>query len=161
MVVHSLRTVCIDARAGCWFPVLPGLQAFIDRFDNAGGDLLGCSCTQEGGGRCKLGLWTHTQIEGVYGETGKPLKLPSLCMHTPPTPRISLKYTWPLLAWPKPQATEAATKIHVGPCRSCPRPSKLWLGCPIPRVPSMQIIPTLGPKVYKYDLLWAVWSPRE
>ena len=25
----------------------------------------------------------------------------------------------------------------------------------------MQIVPTLGPKVYKYYLLWAFWSPRE
>ena len=24
----------------------------------------------------------------------------------------------------------------------------------------MQMVPTLGPKVYKLDLLWAVWSPR-
>ena len=29
-----------------------------------------------------------------------------------------------------------------------------------PRAPSIKIIPTLGPGVYKYDLLWAIWSPR-
>ena len=29
----------------------------------------------------------------------------------------------------------------------------------IPRAPSIQTIPTLGPKVCKYDLLWAIWSP--
>ena len=29
-----------------------------------------------------------------------------------------------------------------------------------PRAPSMQMVPTLGPKVYKWDLLWAIWSPR-
>ena len=26
---------------------------------------------------------------------------------------------------------------------------------------SIQIIPTLGPKVCKYDLHWAIWIPRE
>ena len=25
----------------------------------------------------------------------------------------------------------------------------------------MQMVPTLGPKVFKQDLLWAIWSPRE
>ena len=29
-----------------------------------------------------------------------------------------------------------------------------------PRAPSIQIVPTLGSKVYKYYLLWAFWSPR-
>ena len=29
-----------------------------------------------------------------------------------------------------------------------------------PKAPSIQLIPTLGPKVYKYDLFWAIWSPR-
>ena len=24
----------------------------------------------------------------------------------------------------------------------------------------MSTVPTLGPKVYRYDLLWAIWSPR-
>ena len=39
-------------------------------------------------------------------------------------------------------------------------------GCCYPRAPSIQIIPTffviptLGPKVYTCDLLWAIWSPR-
>ena len=28
------------------------------------------------------------------------------------------------------------------------------------RAPTIYIIPPLGPKVYKYDLLWAIWSPR-
>ena len=32
---------------------------------------------------------------------------------------------------------------------------------PYPRAPCLQIIPTLGPKVYKYDLHWAIWSPRD
>ena len=27
--------------------------------------------------------------------------------------------------------------------------------------PSIQITPTLGPKVRKYDLHWAIWIPRE
>ena len=27
-----------------------------------------------------------------------------------------------------------------------------WASCKIPRAPSIQILPTLGPKVYKYDL---------
>ena len=30
----------------------------------------------------------------------------------------------------------------------------------LPRAPSMSTLPTLGPKVHKYDVLWAVWSPR-
>ena len=30
----------------------------------------------------------------------------------------------------------------------------------IPRDPSIQIIPTLGPKVCKYYLHWAIWIPR-
>ena len=30
-----------------------------------------------------------------------------------------------------------------------------------PRAPSIQTIPTLGAKIYRYDLLWAIWSPRE
>ena len=34
------------------------------------------------------------------------------------------------------------------------------LGCYYPRAPSIWIMPTLGPKVYKHDLLWAIWSPR-
>ena len=25
----------------------------------------------------------------------------------------------------------------------------------------IQIVPSLGPKVYQYDLLWAIWSPRD
>ena len=29
-----------------------------------------------------------------------------------------------------------------------------------PRDPSIQIIPTLGPKVCKYHLHWAIWIPR-
>ena len=29
-----------------------------------------------------------------------------------------------------------------------------------PRTPCLQKIPTLGPKVYKYDLNLAIWSPR-
>ena len=29
------------------------------------------------------------------------------------------------------------------------------------RDPSIQIIPTLGPKVCKYYLHWAIWIPRE
>ena len=29
-----------------------------------------------------------------------------------------------------------------------------------PKAPSIQIIPTLGPKVYTYDLLWAISGPR-
>ena len=29
-----------------------------------------------------------------------------------------------------------------------------------PRAPSASIVPTLGPKVYEYNLLWAIWSPR-
>ena len=29
-----------------------------------------------------------------------------------------------------------------------------------PRDPSTQIIPTLGPKVFKYYLHWAIWIPR-
>ena len=29
----------------------------------------------------------------------------------------------------------------------------------VPRDQSAYIIRTLGPKVYKYDLLWAIWSP--
>ena len=34
-------------------------------------------------------------------------------------------------------------------------------GCEIfPRAPSIYILPTFGPKVYRYDLLWAIWSPR-
>ena len=28
---------------------------------------------------------------------------------------------------------------------------------PGPRAPSIELIPTLSPKVYKYDLLWAIW----
>ena len=31
----------------------------------------------------------------------------------------------------------------------------------IPGDPSVQIIPILGPKVYKYYLLWAIWIPRD
>ena len=31
---------------------------------------------------------------------------------------------------------------------------------PSPRAPCMQIMPTLGPNVYREGLLWAVWSPR-
>ena len=27
--------------------------------------------------------------------------------------------------------------------------------------PSILIIPTLEPEVYRYDLFWAIWSPRE
>ena len=31
-----------------------------------------------------------------------------------------------------------------------------------PEAPSIYIIPTLrGPKVYRYDLLWAIWSPGD
>ena len=30
-----------------------------------------------------------------------------------------------------------------------------------PGAPSIYIIPTLWPKVYKYDLLWAIWSPQD
>ena len=30
----------------------------------------------------------------------------------------------------------------------------------IPKAQSIYKIPTLGPKVYTYDLLWAIWSPR-
>ena len=30
----------------------------------------------------------------------------------------------------------------------------------IPRAPCMCIVPTFGPKVCKYGLLWAIWSPR-
>ena len=30
-----------------------------------------------------------------------------------------------------------------------------------PRNPSIQILPTLGPKVCKYYLHWAIWIPRE
>ena len=29
-----------------------------------------------------------------------------------------------------------------------------------PRAPSLYILPTLGPKAHKHDLLWAIWSPR-
>ena len=29
-----------------------------------------------------------------------------------------------------------------------------------PRAPSTKTLPTLGPKIHKYDLLWAIWSPR-
>ena len=29
-----------------------------------------------------------------------------------------------------------------------------------PKAPCLCIIPTLGPKVYKYDLHWAIWSVR-
>ena len=29
-----------------------------------------------------------------------------------------------------------------------------------PGDPSIQIIPTLGPKVYKYYLHWVIWAPR-
>ena len=29
-----------------------------------------------------------------------------------------------------------------------------------PRDPSIQTTPTLGPKVYKYYLLWATWIPK-
>ena len=32
---------------------------------------------------------------------------------------------------------------------------------PCPGAASIEIIPTLGPKVCKYDLLWAIWSPRD
>ena len=31
----------------------------------------------------------------------------------------------------------------------------------IPRDPCTQILPTLGPKVCKYYLHWAIWIPRE
>ena len=31
----------------------------------------------------------------------------------------------------------------------------------VQRAPSIGIVPTLGPKVHKYDLLWAIGSPRE
>ena len=31
---------------------------------------------------------------------------------------------------------------------------------PKPRAPCLQIIPTLDPKVYEYDLHWAIWSLR-
>ena len=42
-------------------------------------------------------------------------------------------------------------------------------GAPVPhchansihRAPSIQIVPTLGSKVYKYYLLWAFWSHRQ
>ena len=37
---------------------------------------------------------------------------------------------------------------------------QLWYGIRNPRDPSIQIIPTLGPKVCKYYLHWAVWIPR-
>ena len=30
----------------------------------------------------------------------------------------------------------------------------------VPRDPSIQIIPTLGPKACKYYLHWAIWIPR-
>ena len=29
-----------------------------------------------------------------------------------------------------------------------------------PRAPSIQIVPTSGSKIYKWYLLWAIWSPR-
>ena len=29
-----------------------------------------------------------------------------------------------------------------------------------PRAPSTQIVPTLGSKVFKWYLLWVIWSPR-
>ena len=32
---------------------------------------------------------------------------------------------------------------------------------PCSKAPSTQLVPTLGPKVHKYDLLWAIWSPRD
>ena len=31
---------------------------------------------------------------------------------------------------------------------------------PYPRAPSTQIVPTLGSKVFKWYLLWAIWSAR-
>ena len=31
---------------------------------------------------------------------------------------------------------------------------------PCNKAPSVSITPTLGPIVHKYDLLWAIWSPR-
>ena len=30
-----------------------------------------------------------------------------------------------------------------------------------PGAPCLLIIPTLGPKVYRHDLHWAIWSPRD
>ena len=32
---------------------------------------------------------------------------------------------------------------------------------PVPKTPSIHIVPTLGSKVYKWYLLWAIWSLRE
>ena len=37
----------------------------------------------------------------------------------------------------------------------------LHIGSLIPGAPSIQIIPSLGPKVFKYDLLRDIWSPAE
>ena len=31
--------------------------------------------------------------------------------------------------------------------------------CPVPRAPSTQLMPPLGPQVCKCDLLWAIWNP--
>ena len=39
-------------------------------------------------------------------------------------------------------------------------PLETALTRPIPRDPSIQIILTLGPKVCKYYLHWAIWIPR-
>ena len=34
------------------------------------------------------------------------------------------------------------------------------LQVPSPKAPCIQMIPALGPKVCKWDLRWAIWSPR-
>ena len=47
----------------------------------------------------------------------------------------------------------------VRPQEPSPLPPDMAASIKYPRAPSKQIIPILGPKVYKHDLNWAIWSP--
>ena len=45
-------------------------------------------------------------------------------------------------------------RVQVGP-----RDPRIQIGCRVD--PSIQMIPTWGPKVCKYCLHWAIWVPRD
>ena len=43
----------------------------------------------------------------------------------------------------------------------CSNGKKEGVDVSFPKAPSVLIIPTLGPKVFRYDRLWAIWSLRD
>ena len=76
-----------------------------------------------------------------------------LLVHASDGPRISQHYTKLSPSTSLPSETESlAAKLQ--------HPGTFILTCFYPRDPSIQIIPTLGPKVCRYYLQWATWIPR-